>query len=117
MREFIIRRTLYTLLTIFAVATILFGIFRMLPGEPTAQVISPALDEAAQIRLKKAFGLEKPLYIQYLLYLKNIVTLEWGRSFTTSKKVVDMLSYRFWNTIFLMGAGMCFTLVVGIGWA
>ena len=115
MREFIIRRTLYTLFTLFAVATILFFIFRMLPGEPTAQIISPALDEAAQARMKEAFGLDKPLYVQYVLYLKNIVTLEWGRSFTTSKKVFDMLSYRFWNTIFLMGAAMCFTLVAGIG--
>lgn len=115
MREFIIRRTLYTLFTLFAVATILFFIFRMLPGEPTAQIISPALDEAAQARMKAAFGLDKPLYVQYVLYLKNIVTLEWGRSFTTSKKVFDMLSYRFWNTIFLMGAAMCFTLVAGIG--
>jgi len=115
MREFIIRRILYTLFTLFAVATILFFIFRMLPGEPTAQIISPALDEAAQARMKAAFGLDKPLYVQYVLYLKNIVTLEWGRSFTTSKKVFDMLSYRFWNTIFLMGAAMCFTLVAGIG--
>ena len=115
MREFIIRRTLYTLFTLFAVATILFFIFRMLPGDPTAQVISPALDEAAQARLKAAFGLDKPLYVQYVLYLKNIVTLDWGRSFTTSKKVFDMLGYRFWNTIFLMGAAMCFTLVAGIG--
>jgi peptide/nickel transport system permease protein len=115
MREFIIRRTFFTLFTLFAVATILFFIFRMLPGEPTAQVISPALDEAAQARMKAAFGLDKPLYVQYALYLKNIVTLEWGRSFTTSKKVFDMLGYRFWNTIFLMGAAMCFTLVAGIG--
>jgi len=115
MREFIIRRILYTLFTLFAVATILFFIFRMLPGEPTAQIISPALDEAAQARMKAAFGLDKPLYVQYVLYLKNIVTLEWGRSFTTSKKVFDMLSYRFWNTIFLMRAAMCFTLVAGIG--
>jgi peptide/nickel transport system permease protein len=115
MREFIIRRTIYTLFTLFAVATILFFIFRMLPGDPTAQVISPALDEAAQARLKAAFGLDKPLYVQYVLYLKNIVTLDWGRSFTTSKKVFDMLGYRFWNTIFLMGAAMCFTLVAGIG--
>ena len=115
MREFIIRRILYTLFTLFAVATILFFIFRMLPGEPTAQIISPALDEAAQARMKAAFGLDKPLYVQYVLYLKNIVTLEWGRSFTTSKKVFDMLSYRFWNTIFLMVAAMCFTLVAGIG--
>jgi peptide/nickel transport system permease protein len=65
--------------------------------------------------MKAAFGLDKPLYVQYVLYLKNIVTLEWGRSFTTSKKVFDMLSYRFWNTIFLMGAAMCFTLIAGIG--
>ncbi len=115
MREFIIRRTLYTIFTLFAVATILFFIFRMLPGDPTAQVISPALDELAQARLKKAFGLDKPLYVQYVLYLKNIVTLDWGRSFTTSQKVFGMLSYRFWNTIFLMGAAMCFTLVVGTG--
>ncbi len=115
MREFIIRRTLYTIFTLFAVATILFFIFRMLPGDPTAQVISPALDEAAQARLKEAFGLDKPIYVQYVLYLKNIVTLDWGRSFTTSKKVLDMLGYRFWNTIFLMGAAMCFTLVVGTG--
>lgn len=115
MREFIVRRILYTVLTLFAVATILFLIFRMLPGDPTAQVISPALDEAAQARLKEAFGLDKPLYIQYLLYLKNLVTLDWGRSFVSSQTVTSILAYRFWNTIFLMGAGMCFTLVVGIG--
>ncbi len=115
MREFIARRVLYTLMTIFAVATILFFIFRMLPGDPTAQVISPALDEAAQARLKQAFGLDKPLYVQYVLYLKNLVALDWGRSFTSQKPVFGVLRYRFWNTIFLMAAGMCFTLVVGTG--
>jgi peptide/nickel transport system permease protein len=87
----------------------------MLPGDPPAQVISPALDEATQARLKQAFGLDKPLFMQYILYLKNLVILDWGRSFTSSKKVFEILQYRFWNTIFLMGAGMCFTLVVGIG--
>ena len=87
----------------------------MLPGDPTAQVISPALDEATQARLKQAFGLDKPLFMQYILYLKNLVILDWGRSFTSSKKVFDILQYRFWNTIFLMGTGMCFTLIVGIG--
>jgi peptide/nickel transport system permease protein len=102
-------------MTLFAVATILFFIFRIMPGDPTAQVISPALDEAAQARLRQAFGLDKPLYVQYVLYLKNLITLDWGRSFTSSKPVFSVLRYRFWNTIFLMGAGMCFTLVVGVG--
>ncbi len=115
MQEYIIRRILYTFITLFGVATILFFIFRVMPGDPTAQVISPALDEVAQARLKQAYGLDKPLYIQYVLYLKNIATLEWGRSFTSSRKVFDIMTYRFWNTIFLMGAAMCFSLVIGIG--
>lgn len=115
MQEYIIRRILFTLLTLFGVATILFFVFRIMPGDPTAQVISPALDEVAQARLKQAYGLDKPLYVQYLLYLKNLVTLEWGRSFTSARKVFDILTYRFWNTIFLMGASMCFVLVIGTG--
>jgi len=115
LREFIVRRCIYTLLTLFAVATILFFIFRMLPGDPTAQVISPALDPAVQARLQKAYGLDKPMAVQYGLYLKNLVTLNWGRSFTTAEPVFAMLIYRFWNTIFLMAAGLSFTLIFGIG--
>ncbi len=115
MQEYIIRRILYTLLTLFGVATILFFIFRIMPGDPTAQVISPALDEVAQARLKEAYGLDKPLLVQYVLYLKNLVMLDWGRSFTSSRKVFDIMVYRFWNTIFLMGAAMSFVLVFGTG--
>ena len=115
MKEYIAKRILYTLLTLFGVATILFFVFRIMPGNPTAQVISPALDEVAQARLKEAYGLDKPLLIQYVLYLKNLVTLDWGRSFISSRKVFDIMVYRFWNTIFLMGAAMCFVLVIGTG--
>lgn len=115
MQEYIIRRVLFTLLTLFGVATILFFVFRIMPGDPTAQVISPALDEVAQARLKEAYGLDKPLLVQYVLYLKNLVVFDWGRSFTSSQEVFKILAYRFWNTIFLMGAAMCFVLVVGTG--
>jgi len=113
MQEYIIRRILYTLLTLFGVATILFFIFRIMPGDPTAQVISPALDPVAQARLKEAYGLDKPLLVQYFLYLKNLAVFDWGRSFTSSQPVIDIMAYRFWNTIFLMGAAMCFVLVAG----
>jgi peptide/nickel transport system permease protein len=78
-------------------------------------VISPALDPVAQARLKEAYGLDKPLLVQYVLYLKNLVVFDWGRSFTSSQPVIDIMAYRFWNTIFLMGAAMCFVLVAGTG--
>jgi len=115
MLDYIIRRFIYTLITIFAVATILFILFRMLPGEPTMQVISPAMDPAVQERMKSAFGLNEPVWKQYVIYMKNLVTLEWGRSFVSAQEVTDILGYRFWNTILLMAAGMCMTLVLGIG--
>jgi peptide/nickel transport system permease protein len=115
MLDYILRRFVYTLITIFAVASILFLLFRMLPGEATLQVISPAMDDAVQERMKKAFGLDQPLWAQYFIYLKNLVTLEWGRSFVSAQEVTEILSYRFWNTILLMTAGMCLTLVIGIG--
>ena len=114
MLDYIIRRFIYTLITIFAVASILFILFRMLPGEATMQVISPAMDPAVQERMKEAFGLNEPLWMQYLIYLKNLVTLEWGRSFVSAQEVTDILGYRFWNTVLLMAAGMCMTLVLGI---
>jgi peptide/nickel transport system permease protein len=115
MLDYILRRFVYTLFTIFAVATILFVLFRMLPGEATMQVISPAMDPAVQERMKEAFGLNAPLWQQYLIYLKNLVTLEWGRSFVSAQEVTDILAYRFWNTVLLMAAGLCMTLVIGIG--
>jgi peptide/nickel transport system permease protein len=115
MFDYILRRFVYTLITIFAVATILFVLFRMLPGEPTMQVISPAMDPAVQERMKEAFGLNEPVWKQYVIYMKNLVTLEWGRSFVSAQEVTDILGYRFWNTILLMAAGMCMTLVLGIG--
>ena len=115
MLEYILRRFLYMLITIFAVASILFVIFRLMPGDATLQVISPAMDEAVQQRMKVAFGLDKPLWQQYFIYLENLVTLEWGRSFVSAQTVTSILAYRFWNTLLLMTSGMCMTLVLGIG--
>jgi peptide/nickel transport system permease protein len=115
MKAYIARKILHALLALFAIVTTLFILFHVLPIDTTERVISPALDEASRNRLKQAFGLNKPLYIQYFFYLKNMVTFEWGNSFSSSKKVFDILQVRFWNTIILMGTGLCLTLVIGTG--
>jgi len=72
MREFIIRRTLYTLFTLLCGGNnSVFYLSACCLATPLPQVISPALDESAQARLKEAFGLDKPLYVQYVLYFKK----------------------------------------------
>ena len=115
MKEYIVRKILHALLTLFAIVTTLFILFHVLPIDTTDRVTSEALDKASRHRLEQAFGLNRPLYVQYLFYLKNMVTFEWGNSFSSSKKVLDILQVRFWNTIILMGAGLCLALVIGTG--
>jgi len=115
MAPYLLKRLFAALITLFGVATILFIMFRLMPGDPTAQVLSPALDEQAQARLRQAFGLDRPLWEQYLIYLKNLVTLEWGRSFTTSEPVAGVLGHWLVNTLLLMTVGLLFAVTLGIG--
>lgn len=114
MLTYIARRIFYAIITLFGVATVLFVLFRMMPGDPTAQVISPALDEAAQARLKQAFGLDLPMWQQYLVYMKNLITFEWGRSFSTGQPVADLLGHWLVNTLLLMSAGLVLAITIGM---
>lgn len=111
---YLLRRLFSALLTLLGVAVILFALFRLMPGDPTAQVISPALDPAAQDRLKQAFGLDLPLWQQFLIYLKNMATLEWGRSFTSAQPVASLLGQWLLNTLLLMSIGLVLAIVLGV---
>jgi peptide/nickel transport system permease protein len=114
MALYIARRLMSSLITLLGVAVILFVLFRLMPGDPTAQVISPALDQAAQLRLKHAFGLDLPMWQQFFVYIRNMLTLQWGQSFTTGQPVADLLGHWLFNTMLLMSAGLVLAVVIGV---
>lgn len=114
MTTYLLRRLLSALITLLGITVILFVLFRMMPGDPTAQVISPALDEAAQNRLRQAFGLDLPLSQQFFVYLKNMFTFEWGRSFTSGQPVAELLGLWLVNTVLLMSAGLVLAIASGV---
>ncbi|MGE0005363.1 MAG: ABC transporter permease [Parvibaculaceae bacterium] len=114
MAPYILKRMMYAIGTLFAVATILFFIFRLMPGDPATTVINPNMDAAAQARLREAFGVDKPLLTQYAIYLKNTVTFEWGRSFNTAQPVSEIIAYRLGNTLLLMTGGVLIAIVLGL---
>ena len=113
MRQFLIKRTWHALLTLFVMATVMFFMFRLLPGDPTATVISPALYPKAQEALKAQFGLDKPLFEQYLIYLRNLVLLDFGISFHTLRPVAGEIGNRLINTLVLILPSMI--VAYGIG--
>lgn len=114
MNNYLVQRGVSTIFTILAVISLLFFLFRLIPGDPTTLVISPALDEIAQKRLLQLYGLDKPLYVQYFLYMKNFFTLQWGQSFSTQENVSTILWYRFWNTFSLVSVAVLSALFLGV---
>jgi peptide/nickel transport system permease protein len=114
MRKYLIRRFFHTIIVLLVVMTILFVLFRMLPGDPTAMMIDQSLDEVARKQLLVEWGLDAPLYQQYLIFLKNLSHLNFGISFFYQKPVWQALYSTLWNTIVLMGTAMSIAVGVGI---
>lgn len=102
MTGFILRRLAFMAITLFVMASAMFLLFRLLPGDPTATVISSALHPDAQAALRASFGLDKPLWQQYLSYIANMAQLDFGFSFETSRPVAEMIGGRLLNTLALL---------------
>ena len=71
MRVFVIRRIFTILICWFVIITILFTLFRMIPGDPSVTLVDPAASKEERDHALRVYGLDKPLYTQYYLYLIN----------------------------------------------
>ncbi|MCU4179478.1 ABC transporter permease [Bosea sp. BH3] len=113
MASYLVRRLGHMVLTLFAMATLMFFLFRLLPGDPTATVISPSLYPKAQEAMRQQFGLDRPLFEQYLLYLRNLCVLDFGFSFQTNRPVFEMIQGRLLNTLLLILPSMLAAYLIG----
>jgi len=102
------------LLSMFALLTIQFAMFRLMPGDPSASIVSGSLTREVQQQLRESWGLDKPLYVQYLNYVANICKLDFGVSFFKRVPVIEIIGYRFWNTIIFMFIAMVWANIFGV---
>jgi peptide/nickel transport system permease protein len=89
------------LFVLWIVATILFFLFRLMPGDPTVAYIDTTFNEEQILQLKKTFGLDRPLHEQYFVYLGNLLVGEFGQSFHHRQPVLALLLSVLPNTIIL----------------
>ena len=99
-------------IVLWAIATILFLIFRLMPGSPLTAYIDPTFTKEQEDAVRQQFGLDKPLIVQYGIYLKNLVQGDFGISFFQKKPVWDVLMEVFPNTVILTG----FALLIAACW-
>ncbi len=116
LREFIVRRILNSTILIFGAITFNFFIFRMMPGDPTTILIPTYMDNPGMIEaLRRLWGLDLPLHIQYALYLRNMFTFQFGNSFAEGfRPVTESLAVRLPNTLLLMGTAAVITIIIGV---
>lgn len=102
------------LLTMFALLVILFCLFRFMPGDPSASIVSASLSREVQLQLRQSWGLDKPLHIQLFNYFYRLIHLDFGVSFFKRIPVIEIIGYRFWNTVVFMLVAMIWANIIGI---
>ena len=101
------------LFVLWVVATILFFLFRLMPGDPTVAYIDTNFTEEQVRQLRKTFGLDRPLHEQYVVYLANLVRGEFGDSFHHRQPVLNLLLSVLPNTIILTLTSLIIAYIFG----
>jgi peptide/nickel transport system permease protein len=107
-------RTLQLALVLWAVVTILFLMFRLMPGNPMAAYIDPTFTVEQQEALMAQFGLDRPLWEQYVIYLGNLLQGELGQSFRYREPVAQRIVALLPNTLILTFSSLIIAYVFGI---
>lgn len=107
-------RIAQSVLVLWVVITILFLLFRLAPGNPLVAYIDPTFTEAQQQELMRQFGLDKPLPVQYGVYLGNLVQGELGDSFFYRDSVFSLVMDVLPNTLYLTLTSLFIAYVVGV---
>jgi len=113
MGAYIIKRIAVGLVTIFLVATITFFLMYLVPGGPFLSEKSPSKQTIEA--LERKYGLDKPVYIQYINYMKGLIKLDLGPSIKMrGRDVVDIIKTRFPISAKLGGLAMLLAICIGI---
>ena len=107
-------RLLQSLLVLWVIVTILFLLFRLAPGNPMAAYIDTTFNEEQQEALMARFGLDKPLYEQYFIYLGNLIQGELGDSFRYGKSVTEIILEVLPNTLYLTFTSLILAYIIGV---
>ena len=110
----LIDKLFHLLLVLWVVTSLTFLLFRLMPGDPTLNFLSPTFNDETRAALLKGFGLDKPLWEQYLIYLGKLLHGDFGRSFLQDAPVSDVLWAALPNTIILTLVSLCLAYAFGI---
>jgi len=120
MIKYIIRRLLHLIPVLFGITLISFAVIHLAPGKPTDMMLqlNPKIDFEAREKLNQIYGLDKPLYTQYLDWVGRLARLDFGKSFTDNRPVMEKIKERLPVTILINTLAMAiiflFSIPIGV---
>lgn len=114
MAAYILRRLLGAVPLLLGVATIIFFVLNLAPGDPTAYFYSPGASPEVIEQLRRNFGLDEPLGVRYVRWLGAFLTGNFGYSFGHGRPVWDVIAEALPNTLILTGLALVAVFAIGV---
>jgi peptide/nickel transport system permease protein len=110
---FLLRRVAQLVVVLVAISTLLFFLLR-LSGDPAALLVGDNADAESLARIRASFGLDQPLYVQYLRFLGSLLRLDFGRSIVARQDAMSLVLARFPYTLLLTAVAMGLAVVIAV---
>lgn len=114
MLNYVIKRLLGLIPTLFIVSVLVFLFVHMLPGDPARLIAGPEADAQVIELVRQQLGLDQPLYHQFWHYISNAVQGDFGLSMVSRRPVADEIASRFMPTLWLTITSMVWAVIFGM---
>ncbi|MDP2983964.1 MAG: ABC transporter permease [Candidatus Latescibacter sp.] len=114
MTSYILRRLFLMIPILWGVATIVFALMFIVPGDPARMLMGQHGDEQTLAQLRRELGLDRPVYVQYVRFMGRLLKGDLGMSYRQKRPVAEIIRDRFPATARLAVSSMLIAIIVGI---
>jgi peptide/nickel transport system permease protein len=114
MRVYLLRRVLQIIPTVLMISLVVFVMMQSVPGDPVVALLGDAYTAEDAAQMREAYGLDRPIVVQYVIWLGRLVRGDWGTSILSGRPVLDEVLTRLPVTIELIVLAMTVALVIAV---
>ena len=114
MRVYVLKRLIEIVPTVLAISFVVFVMMRSIPGDPVVALLGDGYTEEDAVRVRAEYGLDKPILVQYGIWLGKLVQGDWGRSILSGRPVLQDVLIRLPVTAELIVLSMAVALAIAI---
>ncbi len=114
-RDFLLRRLLIAIPSLFGISLVLFVVLALAPGDPFGELVTnPNVPPEVRLALRAKFGLDDPIWIRYVRWLFAMLQGDWGFSFVSRVNVDTLILQRLPTTMAVIGASQVLAIMIAI---